>query len=197
MEDRVSNLERDDPLKDWAPTAPPLERLPPSQAESYLPASSSLSIFGGKSQYKPTSKPINLPLSPLQESMSYSLARLLSLPRFAAFLSTPLGFNQFKAYISEHGDSTLVTQLEMWHDLNVLSALSSQVAYAAKGVSEVYADGVRNLPKTLGRDLVHSMKDLVEGRNSGLDGPAKHLLDSLYASEFEVSDSSIPVLKSR
>jgi len=180
-------------LEDWAPPAPPLERLPPSQAESYLPSAGSLSIFG-KGHYKPTSKPLNLPLSPLQESMSYSLARLLSLPRFAAFLSTPLGFNQFKAYLSEHGDSTLVTQLEMWHDLNVLSALSSQVAFAAKGVSEVYADEVQKLPKQVGKDFVHSLKDLVEGTSHGLDGPARHLLDSLYASEFEVSfrSSSIP-----
>ncbi|GAA5955402.1 hypothetical protein JCM3765_006766 [Sporobolomyces pararoseus] len=177
-------------LDDWAPGAPPLEGLPPSHAETYLPpappSSTHSHATSSKSKYYPTSKPFNLPLNPNQESMSYSLARLLSRPRFASFLSTPLGYSQFKAYLSENSSPEYVAQLDLWRDLNILRNLKMQTAYATKGISRVYKDEIGEWPRSVVKEMVRSFQSTADEASSGsLDGPAKHLLDSFYASQFE------------
>ncbi|GAA5893106.1 uncharacterized protein JCM6883_007568 [Sporobolomyces salmoneus] len=175
-------------LQDWAPRAPPLDQLPPSHAEPYLPsgAASILSV-SSRGCYRPTSKPFNLPLSPNQESMSYSLARLLSRPRFASFLSTPLGYSQFKAHLSQHAPPELVTELELWKDLSVLRNLNLQNAFAAKGLSKVYQDELVDgfVPRGVSKELVQGLQGLTTQATGLLRGPTAHLLDSFYASEFE------------
>ncbi|GAA5974554.1 hypothetical protein JCM5350_001187 [Sporobolomyces pararoseus] len=180
----------DQVLGDWAPGAPPLEGLPPSQAETYLPrappSSTHSHTTSSKSKYYPTSKPFNLPLNPNQESMSYSLARLLSRPRFASFLTTPLGYSQFKAYLSENASPECVAQLDLWRDLNILRNLRMQTGYAAKGISRVYRDEIGEWPSSAAKELVHGLQSTADEATSGsLEGPAKHLLDSFYASQFE------------
>ena len=120
--------------------------------------------------------------------MSYSLARLLSRPRFASFLTTPLGYSQFKAYLSENASPEYVAQLDLWRDLNILRNLKMQTGYAAKGISRVYRDEIGEWPSSVVKELVHGFQSTVdEATSASLDGPAKHLLDSFYASQFEVS----------
>jgi len=127
--------------------------------------------------------------------MNYSLARLLSRPRFASFISTPLGYSQFKAYLSEHGTSEQVAQLDLWRDLNILSNLKMQTAFSAKGISKVYKDEIGTLPRQVVKELIGGLRSTASEATSGsLSGPAKHLLDSFYATQFEVRSSfSIPL----
>ncbi|GAA5937373.1 uncharacterized protein JCM15063_002886 [Sporobolomyces koalae] len=177
-------------LQEWAPCAPPLEKLPPSGHESYLPstAASQRSSLENR-RYRPTSKPINVLLSPLQESMSYSLARLLSQPRFVAFVATPLGFSQFRAYLLEHATTRNVVELDLWRDLYVLGNLKRQTSLASQGIAQVYHrdELATAVPQRIMREIGMALKQTVEHtQDELLDGPAKHLLDSLYASHFEV-----------
>lgn len=120
--------------------------------------------------------------------MRYSLARLLSRPRFASFLSTPLGFSQFKAYLSENVDPDLVAQLDLWHDLNILRSLKMATAFAGGGIARVYEDELKKMPETVAKELHLALRSTATEATSGsLDGPAKHLLDTFYAHQFEVS----------
>ncbi|GAA5821835.1 hypothetical protein JCM11251_004735, partial [Rhodosporidiobolus azoricus] len=131
----------------------------------------------------------NIPLTPLQASISYSLARLLSLPRFQAFLTTPLGFAQMHAYLTSKEPSSLaVNQLELYKDVKVLAQLLRQAGLAAKGINDVYLEeqggGYVELPRDVLTEMIKGLKDATHGA-PGLEAPSKHLLQSLYASEFE------------
>ncbi|GAA5900612.1 hypothetical protein JCM6882_000921 [Rhodosporidiobolus microsporus] len=180
-----------DDLREWAPEAPPFEQLQPS-GMPHLPKASGLRILGQekkKVEKGATSKPFNVPLTPLQASISYSLARLLSLPRFQAFLATPLGFAQFHAYLTNKEPASLaVSQLELYKDAKVLAQLLRQAGLAAKGINDVYLEedggAYVELPRETLVEFVGGLKDATHGA-PGLDGPSKYLLHSLYASEFE------------
>ncbi|GAA5934214.1 hypothetical protein JCM10213_003732 [Rhodosporidiobolus nylandii] len=181
-----------DPLDEWAPTSPPFEQLPAS-GMPHLPKASGVKMLGGekrKVEKGITSKPLNIPLTPLQASISYSLARLLSYPRFQAFLLTPLGFAQFHNYLtstSPGGQS--VRQLELFKDCRVLGQLLRQGSLAAKGINDVYLEEdatsrVDDMPRPVLKDLVVGLRAAAVGA-PGLDTPSKHLLQALYAAEFE------------
>ncbi|GAA5870606.1 hypothetical protein JCM8547_002060 [Rhodosporidiobolus lusitaniae] len=189
----ASTVPAEPDLATWAPDSPPFEQLPPSGKPSYLPQASGVHVLGGKKPAKKgsTSKPFNAPLTPLQSSISYSLARLLSFPRFVAFLHTPLGYAQVHSYLtSQAPGGKMVSELELWHDLHVLKTLTRQAGFASKGISNVYLDPdapshVSDLPKEdVLKPLVSALKSLTAG-TPGLEPASKHLLHSLYEKEFE------------
>lgn len=135
-----------------------------------------------------TSSPNTIPLSPAQASLSYSLSRLLSLPRFAAFLHTPLGFAQFAAYLSGDPRSPSLAELELWKDTHVLAQLIAQAEAGMRGIASVYLapdhpSGLE-LPEDMRQALYESLAEKWGGQ-SGLDRVSKHLLESLYRNEFE------------
>lgn len=195
------DLTIDNLLEEWAPRSPRLEELPDPNgpAESYLPRAplsdgSTATSTTRSAVYRPTSKPYNLPLNPNQESMRYSLSGLLSRPRFASFLSTPLGFSQFRSFLAQHAQPHVVSQLDLWKELDVLKNLHSQSSYAAKGISTAFENEIAgegeetDLPRQVSHELVRHLQTIASGASSGLlEGPSKHLLDSLYATQFEVS----------
>ncbi|GAA6004616.1 hypothetical protein JCM11491_002169 [Sporobolomyces phaffii] len=188
-ENGLQGLNSDEALSEWAPRAPLLAAIPPSHAaESYLPGSPAASVASSTS-YRATSKPFNLPLTPNQQSMSYSLARLLSKPRFESFLSTPLGYAQFHAYLAGAAPD-LVVRLEMWRDLDILHRLELQTGFATKGVLRVYHDELDKLQPSIANDASRALGSpgSIVGRSptaNSLEGPTKRLLDSFYANEFE------------
>ncbi|GAA5864270.1 hypothetical protein JCM1840_006721 [Sporobolomyces johnsonii] len=170
-------------LRDWAPHAPPPEELP----ESKLPHLPKLPPTPKGRAPVATSKPLNIPLTPMQQSISYSLARLLSLPRFLAFLSTSLGFAQFHAYLTAQA-SKHVAELELWRDIVVLRGLERQASFASKGIREVYlgeeGSSHVDLSREAAKEFIRALREIC-ATSTALDGTARDLLDSLYASEFE------------
>ncbi|GAA6019145.1 hypothetical protein JCM10207_006557 [Rhodosporidiobolus poonsookiae] len=181
-----------DALEDWAPGPPTFEKLPAS-GMPHLPKASGVHVLGApkKPAKGSTSKPFNIPLTPLQASISYSLARLLSLPRFAAFLQTPLGFAQFHAYLTQQSQvppSASLAELEAYKDLRVLASMLKQAGLAAKGINDVYlsddAAAHVDLPRPALVELLDALRTATAGA-PGLDMPTKHLLHSLYTREFE------------
>ncbi|GAA6062435.1 hypothetical protein JCM10212_003309 [Sporobolomyces blumeae] len=164
---------------DWAPRSPAPTGLAPSNL-AHLP---NISPRSANQVYVLTSKPCSLPLSPMQESMSYSLARLLSLPRFLSFLATPLGYSQFKAYLATNAPG-LNDDLDMWHDIVTLRSLTAQAAFASRGLFDVYRDEIASFPTKVADGLIEALRECTT-IGGGLDGAAKHLLDSLYASQFQ------------
>ncbi|GAA6029605.1 hypothetical protein JCM8097_000959 [Rhodosporidiobolus ruineniae] len=179
-----------DDLGDWAPDSPAFPHLQESGLP-HLPKAAGVHFLGKekKTEKGETAKPLNVPLTPLQASISYSLARLLSLPRFVAFLSTPLGYAQFHAFLSSKAPASAeVAQLELWKDVKVLAQLVKQSGLAAKGINEVYlekdAPAHVELPREELKSLIGALKTATAGA-PGLDAPSKHLLYELYAAEFE------------
>ncbi|BGP38930.1 hypothetical protein JCM10449v2_002868 [Rhodotorula kratochvilovae] len=174
-------------LNEWAPTAPPPERLPPSQVP-HLP---NVKPLHGKDTTGKgtTSRPFQAPLTTLQSSVAYSLSRLLSFPRFAAFCATPLGYAQFSAYLASLSpENEALTNLELWKDTLVLSQLSKQCGYGAKGVHQVYlspeAKPHVEIPDDVKHELFAALRKLRMGV-PGLDSTSKHLLSKLFTAEFE------------
>ncbi|GAA5991434.1 hypothetical protein JCM11641_005281 [Rhodosporidiobolus odoratus] len=179
-----------DDLDTWAPDAPPFEQLPPS-GMPHLPRASESNMPGEKQNLLKgtTSKPLNITLTPFQASISYTLARLLSLPRFNAFLCTPIGYAQFHSYLTSiEPAGKSVCELELWKDTKVLSTLLKQAGLAAKGMNNVYLEEDSASRVEMPRNVV---KDLVKGLTTatqavpGLDTPSKHLLQSLYSRDFD------------
>ncbi|BGP54662.1 hypothetical protein JCM8202v2_002249 [Rhodotorula sphaerocarpa] len=194
------------PTGEWAPAAPAFEELPPSGL-AHLPAaavapsvpaaaSRKLKLQPSREQQQQqrpqkqvlTSSPNTIPLSPAQASLSYSLSRLLSLPRFAAFLHTPLGFAQFAAYLSGDPRSPSLAEFEFWKDTHVLAQLIAQAEAGMRGIASVYLapdhpSGLE-LPEDMRQALYESLAEKWGGQ-SGLDRVSKHLLESLYRNEFE------------
>ncbi|ORY91474.1 hypothetical protein BCR35DRAFT_298638 [Leucosporidium creatinivorum] len=181
-------------LADWAPPSDP-SKLASTPNYSHLPPpppssrSSSAKSFRTVTKAEPTSLPNNQ-LTPLQLSISHSLSRLLSLPIFLEFLSTPLGYAQFHAYLSTHASSpsTSASALELWRDLQVLKDVSLRAGVASRGVRDVYLvpEGSKQveLPLPAMKDLVVGLRGVINGAN-GLEKPSRELLNQLYASEFE------------
>ncbi|GAA5992720.1 hypothetical protein JCM10908_006897 [Rhodotorula pacifica] len=189
---------------EWAPAAPPFEDLPPSGLP-HLPAATPTGprkfstrlhghgppITGHKAGGALTSSPFTVALSPAQASLSYSLSRLLSLPRFAAFLHTPLGYAQFAAYLAgSDPQNQSLQELELWKDTYVLSQFAQQTEAGARGISNVYLS--RDDGSTFGPDLPDETRrtlfEALSQRWAGLpklDSVSKHLLESLYRKEFE------------
>lgn len=172
--------------------APPPENLPASSLP-FLPNVAPLRAKDPSAGKGTTSRPFNLPLSNVQSSLSYSLSRLLSLPRFAAYLATPLGYAQFSAYLSSFSSqSEALAQLELWKDTLVLSQLTKQAGFGSKGMFQVYlSEGAKpkvNLPDSTLYELVEALRKTRMG-SPGLDSTSKHLLQTLYANEFEVRGS--------
>ncbi|GJN89888.1 hypothetical protein Rhopal_002877-T1 [Rhodotorula paludigena] len=168
--------------------APPPENLPASSLP-FLPNVAPLRAKDPSAGKGTTSRPFNLPLSNVQSSLSYSLSRLLSLPRFAAYLATPLGYAQFSAYLSSFSSqSEALAQLELWKDTLVLSQLTKQAGFGSKGMFQVYlSEGAKpkvNLPDSTLYELVEALRKTRMG-SPGLDSTSKHLLQTLYANEFE------------
>lgn len=183
-------------LADWAPPSDP-SKLAATPNYSHLPApptpsrSSSAKSTQTVTPTQPTSLPNNQ-LTPLQLSISHSLSRLLSLPIFLEFLSTPQGYSQFHTYLSSHASSpaTSASALELWRDLQVLKNISLRAGVASRGVRDVYlvpeASKQVELPLPAMKDLVVGLRGVITG-GSGLEKPSRDLLNQLYASEFEVS----------
>ncbi|SCZ98371.1 BZ3500_MvSof-1268-A1-R1_Chr7-1g09114 [Microbotryum saponariae] len=127
-------------------------------------------------------------LSPLQASLAFSLARLLSRNTFDAFLATPAGFAQFHNYLSRTGGATAaVYALELWKDLDTLKSTTSRSAMAAKAIQEVHfaPENATLAPfaPSFARDTGEQLTALsVVGL--GLEKPSRHLLNTLYANEF-------------
>lgn len=206
--------------KEWAPPAPAFEELPPSGLP-HLPAATPAAprkfptrLHGGGpvtglAGAKPaaadrgggplTSSPFTVALSPAQASLSYSLSRLLSLPRFAAFLHTPLGYAQFTAYLAgADPQNQSLQELELWKDTYVLSQLAKQTEAGARGISNVYllsddggAGGPASssffgaeLPDQVRRTLFEALSYKWAGLPK-LESVSRHLLESLYRKEFE------------
>lgn len=169
---------------DWAPGAPPATHLPATNLPHLPETTPETRRIKGT-----TSKPYNLPLTPMQASISYSLSRVLSLPRFAAFLDTPQGFAQFSAYLSSvdpRGRS--LTGLELWKDTRVLKDMLQQAGRGATAINEVYFrhphEGLHpELPPNVKRKYISTLRD-VRGSALGLEDASKHLLESLYRKEF-------------
>ncbi|GAA5876991.1 hypothetical protein JCM3774_006870, partial [Rhodotorula dairenensis] len=198
---------------EWAPPAPAFEDLPPSGLP-HLPAATPTEprkrptrLHGGPAAAAAavargakagggaalTSSPFTVPLSPAQASLSYSLSRLLSLPRFAAFLHTPLGYAQFAAYLAgADPQNQSLQELELWKDTYVLSQRAKQTEAGARGISNVYLardDGAMSscaseLPDPVRRTLFEALSYKWAGLPK-LDSVSKHLLESLYRKEFE------------
>lgn len=196
---------------EWAPPAPAFEQLPPSGLP-HLPSATSVEPRkypsrlhgrtsatgsgkggGGGCAQPLTSSPFTVALSPAQASLSYSLSRLLSLPRFAAFLHTPLGYAQFAAYLAgTDPQNQSLQELELWKDTYVLSQLANQTESGARGISNVYLapgeDGNPaygpELPDHVRRTLFEALSQKWTGLPK-LDTVSKHLLESLYRREFE------------
>ena len=207
----MSEPEQHDRTKtgEWAPPAPAFEELPPSGLP-HLPAATSVeprkypsklhgrgattTAAAGKGAGAPlTSSPFTVALSPAQASLSYSLSRLLSLPRFAAFLHTPLGYAQFANYLTgTDPQNQSLQELELWKDTYVLSQLANQTEAGARGISNVYLargqDGNPSygpeLPDHVRRTLFEALSQKWTGLPK-LDAVSKHLLESLYRREFE------------
>ena len=207
----LSEPEQHDHAKtgEWAPPAPAFEELPPSGLP-HLPAATSAeprkypsrlhgrggkAAAGGGGAQQPllTSSPFTVALSPAQASLSYSLSRLLSLPRFAAFLHTPLGYAQFAAYLAgTDPQNQSLQELELWKDTYVLSQLANQTEAGVRGISNVYLargeDGNPSygpeLPDHVRRTLFEALSQKWTGLPK-LDAVSKHLLESLYRREFE------------
>lgn len=206
----MSEPEQHDRTKtgEWAPPAPAFEELPPSGLP-HLPAATSVeprkypsklhgrgatTTAAGKGAGAPlTSSPFTVALSPAQASLSYSLSRLLSLPRFAAFLHTPLGYAQFANYlVGTDPQNQSLQELELWKDTYVLSQLANQTESGARGISNVYLargeDGNPfygpELPDHVRRTLFEALSQKWTGLPK-LDAVSKHLLESLYRREFE------------
>ncbi|GAA6050025.1 hypothetical protein JCM3770_001921 [Rhodotorula araucariae] len=177
-----------DNLDGWAPPAPPPERLPPSQVP-HLP--NIRPCEGGDASGKgTTSRPFQAPLTTHQASVAYSLSRLLSYPRFAAFCATPLGYAQFSAYLASLApENEALADLELWKDTIVLSQLAKQCGHGAKGIHKVYlAPEARpqiDLPDEVKHDLFAALRMLRMGGAPGLDLTSKHLLGKLFAAEFD------------
>ncbi|GAA5936030.1 hypothetical protein JCM3775_003560 [Rhodotorula graminis] len=174
-------------LDEWAPPAPAPERLPPSQVPHLpnLPPPLSKDDTGKGT----TSKPYQAPLSTLQASISYSLSRLLSLPRFAAYVATPLGYAQFSSYLASLSpDNDALADLELWKDTLVLSRLTKQAGFGAKGIYQAYlvesAKPKVEIPDDVKRELFGALRKVRAGA-PGLDSTSKHLLTKLFAAEFE------------
>ncbi|EMS18186.1 hypothetical protein NBRC10512_002640 [Rhodotorula toruloides] len=169
---------------DWAPQAPPPMHLPATNLP-FLPETTpeTRHIKGT------TSKPYNVPLTPMQASISYSLSRVLSLPRFAAFLDTPQGFAQFSAYLSSVApQGRSLAELELWKDTRVLKDMLQQAGRGAAAINEVYFrhphdDLVPDLPPNVKRKYISTLRN-ARGGALGLDEASKHLLESLYRKEF-------------
>ncbi|SCV71020.1 BQ2448_3782 [Microbotryum intermedium] len=127
-------------------------------------------------------------LSPLQASLAFSLARLLSRNTFDAFLATPAGFAQFHNYLSRAGGAlAAVHALELWKDLDTLKATTNRSALAAKAIQEVHFAlenaAVAPFAPSFARDTGEQLTALsVVGL--GLEKPSRHLLNTLYANEF-------------
>lgn len=176
-----------DKLSEWAPQAPPPERLPPSDVP-HLPNVPPMrnKADTGKGT---TSRPFQAPLNTLQASISYSLSRLLSLPRFAAYVATPLGYAQFSAYLASLApESEALADLELWKDTLVLSRLTKQAGYGAKGIYQAYltdqATPQVQLPVEVQRELFGALRKVRMGA-PGLDSASKHLMTKLFTAEFE------------
>lgn len=174
-------------LDQWAPPAPSPERLPPSQVPHLpnLPPPVSKDDSGKGT----TSKPYQAPLNTLQASISYSLSRLLSLPRFAAYVATPLGYAQFSNYLASLApDNAALADLELWKDTLVLSRLTKQAGFGAKGIYSAYlVDSAKpqvELPDDVKHELFGALRKVRAGA-PGLDSTSKHLLTKLFAAEFE------------
>ncbi|GEM08537.1 potassium voltage-gated channel Eag-related subfamily H member 8 [Rhodotorula toruloides] len=169
---------------DWAPQAPPPTHLPATNLP-FLPETTpeTRRVKGT------TSRPYNLPLTPMQASLSYSLSRVLSLPRFAAFLDTPQGYAQFSAYLSSLApQGRSLAELELWKDTRVLKDMLQQAGRGATAINEVYFrhphdDLVPDLPPDVKRKYISKLRD-ARGSALGLDEASKHLLESLYRKEF-------------
>lgn len=206
----LSEPEQHDHAKtgEWAPPAPAFEELPPSGLP-HLPAATSAeprkypsrlhgrggkaAAGGGAQQPLLTSSPFTVALSPAQASLSYSLSRLLSLPRFAAFLHTPLGYAQFAAYLAgTDPQNQSLQELELWKDTYVLSQLANQTESGARGISNVYLargeDGNSSYGPELPDHVRRTLFEALSTKWSGLpklEAVSKHLLESLYRREFE------------
>ncbi|GAA6019147.1 hypothetical protein JCM10207_006558 [Rhodosporidiobolus poonsookiae] len=125
--------------------------------------------------------------SPLQSSITSSIARLVSLPAFAALLASPEGTAAFSTYLTAF-HSPLAPSLQLYTDLSTLRRLSSTAAAGARGVRDAYlvptsGGGVELEGKEL-REAVEGLRRVMEG-GAALEGTSRRLLERLYEGEFE------------
>lgn len=157
-------------LAHWAP-----ETQRPSQSRhAHLPDSSSAG---------PTS--FVLPPSQIQQELEYSVKRLLSPAVFEAFVSDPAGRRRFLEYLDNTARGR--APLELWWDLRMMQRAAQQARVAAVAVTDVYlVQEAKNevlLPDAVLREAVEALRGMMWV--GGLEGPAQHLLSSLYVNEFQ------------
>lgn len=181
-------------LADWAPpasistasaTPQHAPHLPPPTKSPRASSTETKSI----STVTPTSFP-NTQLSPLQQSLSHSLSKLLTEEVFLKYLQSSIGYTRFHSYLTDYPSKSSVASaaaLELWRDLNVLKELERRAALASRGIRDTYlVDGQKkvDVPLPMMRELVGGLRGVI-GNSTGLEKPSRALLDSLYASEFE------------
>ncbi|GAA6004619.1 hypothetical protein JCM11491_002170 [Sporobolomyces phaffii] len=160
-----------------------ISHLPPLPPTFH--AADSHSSYRGK-----TSEP-----TPLQSSIGYSLSKLLTLPSFTAFLNTEHGYQDFWEYLLAFSSPHLHT-LELQRDLQALIRLTLHSSAAARAMRDVYCTPSGEKKVVLKADLVGDgehdfMSDMgdalleIAEPPSGLERASQHLLQELYATEFE------------
>jgi len=132
----------------------------------------------------------------LQSSIGFSLSKLLTLPTFTAFLSTQTGYTDFWEYLLAFSSPHLHT-LELQRDLQALIRLTNHSSAAARGMREAYCTPSGEKKVVLKADLTEGdhdhdfMSDMgdalaeIAEPPSGLERASQHLLQELYATEFE------------
>ncbi|GAA6062436.1 hypothetical protein JCM10212_003310 [Sporobolomyces blumeae] len=140
--------------------------------------------FSGK-----TSEP-----TPLQSSIAYSLSRLLSFETFQSFLSSRGGYQDFSDYLLAFSSPHLHT-LELHQDLEALIRVSNQSSAAARAIRDAYcvpasekkvvlrSDGAGQGGDFMS-DMGHALLEIADPP-TGLERASQHLLEELYATEFE------------
>jgi hypothetical protein len=135
-----------------------------------------------------TSKTSHPNPTPLRSSIAFSLSRLLSPTTFSQYISSPDGFVAFQDYLTAFS-SPYLASLYLWRDLHQLRCLTAEASAGAKGVRDIFltpgSEREVDLENAELREAVQGLRKIIDSRNA-VDQTSRKLLDTLYATEFEV-----------
>lgn len=123
------------------------------------------------------------------KELEYSVSRLISPAVLKSFLAEARGRANFRQFLMHnYPHPTAVAQLDLYTDLQLLEEMTERTRVASRAVRDVYfSQDTRKgteLPPTLAKAAIHSLRDAVNV--APLERPSQHLLESLYANEFQV-----------